>query len=73
MKPIRTRPIPYCQICGGQMRLVRAKPGSQTQFAPFWGCQSFPACKGTRNIMHDGRAEGADDEWERLWRSVGSE
>jgi len=32
-----------------------------TQFEPFWGCSQFPDCKGTRNILPNGRPEMDDD------------
>ena len=53
---IRTKPEPYCPDCGGRMSLRRSKPSQD--WDSFWGCSSYPSCKGTRQIMHDGRPEG---------------
>jgi hypothetical protein len=36
--------VPRCPKCGGLMRLVSGK------FGEFWSCQSYPNCRGTRNI-----------------------
>lgn len=37
--------IPTCPLCGKPM-IKRTSQGGQ----PFWGCSSFPACKGSRPI-----------------------
>ena len=34
-----------CPICGGKTHLVE-----KGQFGPFYGCDSFPKCKGSRNL-----------------------
>ena len=59
---IQTKPEPYCPICGAIMVLRRPKQG-QT-WSPFWGCNLFPDCKGTRNINPDGTPEDDEDEYE---------
>jgi len=58
-KPIRTKPVPYCPECGAQMKLRR--PGPNADWEPFWGCNRFPHCRGTRQIMDDGTPEPDDD------------
>ena len=60
---IRTEPAPYCPECGGKMKLRRPKPGQH--YDPFWGCSSFPDCRGTRSITEDGLPEDENDlEWQ---------
>ena len=34
-----------CPKCGGQMELKQSKKSE-----PFWGCMSFPTCRGTRSV-----------------------
>jgi len=58
-KPIRRKPIPYCPDCGGQM--ILREPGSSQNWESFWGCSQYPDCRGTRQIMEDGRPEDDDD------------
>ena len=36
-----------CPVCGGSMVLRTAQKGAQAG-SRFWGCSSYPACKGTR-------------------------
>ena len=36
-----------CPKCGGPMRKVVAKKGSNAG-NPFWSCQAYPNCNGTR-------------------------
>jgi restriction system protein len=38
---------PPCPVCGGSMVLRTAQKGSKAG-SRFWGCSSYPACKGTR-------------------------
>jgi four helix bundle suffix protein len=38
---------PKCPKCGGPMRKVVAKKGSNAG-NPFWSCQAYPNCTGTR-------------------------
>ena len=38
---------PQCPRCGGQMKLRSTRNGS----SDFWGCMSYPTCKGTRNVI----------------------
>lgn len=53
---IRTKPEPYCPDCGAKMVLrTRRYDGVK-----FWGCTQYPECRGTRNIMPDGRPEEDD-------------
>lgn len=61
-KTIRTKPEPYCPECGAKMVLRR--PGKNQDWEPFWGCDRYPNCKGTRNILPNGRPEDDfDDDW----------
>lgn len=53
-------PKPFCPECGAIMALRR--PKSIKTFEPFWGCNRFPVCKGTRNIDADGKPEDDFDE-----------
>ena len=48
MRGIRTKPEPYCPVCGSRMRLKR--PKSHQQWKAFWGCPEWPDCDGTRNV-----------------------
>lgn len=57
---IRSKPEPYCPICGAQMVLRRPRPDQV--WKPFWGCPQYPDCRGSRNITSDGRPED-DNEW----------
>ena len=58
-----SKPEPYCPICGAIMRLRKPKPGSK-DFKPFWGCNDYPTCKGTRNIDSEtGLPETDEEEW----------
>lgn len=41
--------IPACPLCGGLMALRTAKTGSNAG-QQFWGCTSYPECKGTQRI-----------------------
>jgi len=41
--------VPRCPSCGGTMVERTAKRGPRTG-QRFWGCSSYPACKGTRSI-----------------------
>lgn len=52
---IITKPEPYCPKCGAKMKLRR--PSKDKNWEPFWGCNRFPDCKGTRQIEADGRPE----------------
>lgn len=56
---IRTEPVPYCPVCGAQMRLK--KPGPLVRWEPFWGCTEYPDCRGSRNIKEDGTPENDGD------------
>lgn len=66
IKPlIRRRPVPYCPECGSQMKLREPRPGQDWQ--PFWGCQNWPDCRGTREILPDGRPEEDDADPVGRW------
>jgi restriction system protein len=41
--------VPTCPTCGAQMAKRKAKRGSNAG-GEFWGCGTYPACKGTRAI-----------------------
>lgn len=40
---------PLCPVCGKQMRKVVARKGRYVG-KQFWGCSSYPTCKGTREL-----------------------
>jgi four helix bundle suffix protein len=40
---------PSCPVCGKGMRQRTARTGPHAG-QPFWGCSSYPACKGTRDV-----------------------
>ncbi|MBC7944770.1 MAG: topoisomerase DNA-binding C4 zinc finger domain-containing protein [Burkholderiales bacterium] len=42
-------PTPACPVCSGAMVKRTAKRGSNAG-QTFWGCASYPRCKGTRPI-----------------------
>ncbi|CAN7723950.1 restriction endonuclease [Variovorax sp. LjRoot290] len=49
--PARTKPlvgVPTCPVCAGAMIRRTAKRGANAG-GEFWGCVSYPACKGTRS------------------------
>ncbi len=52
---IRTKPEPYCPVCGAKMTLHRPKP--HQKFDPFWGCSEYPDCKGTREVVEVNEAQ----------------
>ena len=58
---IQTKPEPSCPDCGAKMVLRKPKKGQYWE--PFWGCMDYPDCKGTREIMADGRPEEDDEFW----------
>ncbi len=62
-KPIRTKPVPYCDECGAQMKL--RTPDSNQDWEPFWGCTRYPKCKGSINILPNGRPD-IDDGFDWL-------
>ena len=51
--PIITEPIPICPECGEPMKLRQRHADAKY----FWGCSSFPNCRGLRNINPDGTPE----------------
>ena len=61
-KIIHTKPEPYCPDCGAIMVLRR--PGDKQVWEPFWGCNRFPDCKGTRSIDEHGKPVMKDSELE---------
>lgn len=54
---IKTEPKPKCPECYAEMVLRYRKSDNK----PFWGCNDFPECRGTRNIKADGTPEEDDD------------
>lgn len=48
-EPLVERPIggPACPVCGGVMVRRKAKRGTHAG-REFWGCRSYPGCRGTR-------------------------
>lgn len=69
MRTIVTKPEPYCPLCGARMILRRPPEGKTWQ--PFWGCNDFPTCRGTRNIDPEtGKPESDDDIIEDDFRST---
>lgn len=50
---IQTKPEPYCPECGARMVLRRPPQGKN--WRPFWGCNQYPDCHGTRQIGSDGK------------------
>lgn len=60
---IRIKPEPSCPSCGARMTLRRSKPGGK-EFDPFWGCNRYPDCYGTRQIDPEtGKPEQDEEEW----------
>jgi len=55
---IQTKPEPYCPECGACMVLKRPRKGQEWE--PFWGCDRYPNCRGTRQIREDGKPE---EDW----------
>lgn len=62
MAGIQTKPEPCCPLCGARMTLRR--PKSHQDWKAFWGCTLYPDCKGTRQIMANGKPESDDDDWD---------
>ena len=52
--PIRTKPIPSCDKCGGMMVLRRPTRPDQ-DWDEFWGCSNYPDCKNTMAIDDEGK------------------
>ena len=48
-----------CPNCGGPM-VSRLNKANQSRF---WGCQAFPACKGTRDNMGRSRDDKEEENW----------
>jgi ssDNA-binding Zn-finger/Zn-ribbon topoisomerase 1 len=63
---IRKKPVPYCPDCGARMVLKRPRLGQRWQ--PFWGCNTWPDCSGTREIGPDGRPEEDNDAEYAAWK-----
>jgi ssDNA-binding Zn-finger/Zn-ribbon topoisomerase 1 len=69
MMNIRTIPVPKCPECYEDM-VLRTRRSDDKKF---WGCSTYPECKGTRNILPDGTPEEddyesyADDEDDMSW------
>jgi ssDNA-binding Zn-finger/Zn-ribbon topoisomerase 1 len=48
------------------MILRRPKPEGKSNFTePFWGCNRWPNCHGTRNIDADGKPETDEEDWSK--------
>jgi restriction system protein len=47
LKPALAPTPPQCPRCGKEMVLRTARRGNQAG-SKFWGCPSYPACKGTQ-------------------------
>ncbi len=45
----RSDGLPHCPLCDGLMVLRTARKGKKTG-SQFWGCSTFPKCKGTRPL-----------------------
>jgi hypothetical protein len=45
---LQQQQTPPCPKCGGRMHLVNPKPGQE--FKPFYGCDEYPDCKGTKSL-----------------------
>lgn len=53
--------IPSCPDCGAVMKFRKPRPGGRP-FQPFWGCSTYPRCRGTMSEEDWGRKlVGADD------------
>ncbi len=55
-------PAPSCPKCGGDMLLRTARSGPNAG-KQFWGCRSYPSCKGTLNLGDEAvgsRGDGVD-------------
>ncbi len=52
---IRTKPSPFCPICGAKMVLRRPRP--HQNWKPFWGCNTFPDCDGKRQVEEVNEAQ----------------
>lgn len=65
-KVIQTKPCPSCPDCGARMILRKPyRPAmGRKQFDPFWGCNRFPDCHGTRQVGADGKPEQDEESWE---------
>lgn len=57
---IRTKPEPWCPLCGAKMVLRR--PELEQSLEPFWGCSRHPDCHGYLQIGPDGRPK-RDEDW----------
>ncbi|MFA0081908.1 topoisomerase DNA-binding C4 zinc finger domain-containing protein, partial [Vibrio breoganii] len=42
-------PTPNCPKCG-ELMVLRQKREKLSARNSFWGCSSFPVCRGTRNV-----------------------
>ncbi|MGI5922833.1 MAG: four helix bundle suffix domain-containing protein [Lentisphaeria bacterium] len=46
--------LPTCPLCGKPMRQRTARQGANAG-KPFWGCTSYPDCRGTRKFAEGGQ------------------
>lgn len=49
LKEGKSDDTPVCPKCGSEMRLRTARRGKNAG-SQFWGCSTYPRCKGTRNV-----------------------
>ena len=49
----QSAPVPACPRCGSPMVLRTAKRGAR-EGKQFWGCSTYPRCRGIVNIDHEG-------------------
>ena len=61
---IKTKPVPECDGCGGQMVLRR--PRDDQTWDAFWGCSSYPECRNSYNIDQHGNPERNLDPLDHL-------
>ena len=50
MREEKNQSIPLCPNCGSSMVKRTAKKGVNVG-NQFWGCSTFPKCKGTQNLV----------------------
>jgi len=66
--------LPACPLCGGLMALRTARKGARAG-SQFWGCASYPECKGTRPLdsgpAGGGKPSGGSDQSVRSDESEG--
>jgi hypothetical protein len=58
--PIQTKPQPPCPECGASKMVLR-RPRNDQDWQPFWGCRHYPDCRGTLQILPNGKPDFDDD------------